>query len=121
MPPALPNHLQWGRIVLSAFVMEVALFAIAVPLFMSGRGDVNLYVIPPASLLLTYLVTVWIGRGFASRFVLQGTLVGVVGTLMYVALGRAQPEPWQYVLGHALKLLGGALAGRTLARDRTAG
>ena len=33
--------IQWGRIILAAFIMEVALFAIAVPLFMSGHGAVN--------------------------------------------------------------------------------
>ena len=111
--------IQWGRIILAAFIMEVALFAIAVPLFMSGHGAVNFYVIPPASLVLTYVVTVWIGRGFKSRFSLQGALVGVVGTLMYVALTRGQPEAWQYLLAHALKVVGGVSAGWALERRRT--
>src|SRR5579871_3303468 len=109
-------RLEWVRIVFAAFVMEAALFAIAVPLFMSGHGNANLYVLPPASLVLTYLVTIWIGRGFHSRFVVQGALVGVVGTLMYVALTRGQPEPSAYVLAHVLKVAGGALGGRMLGR-----
>jgi hypothetical protein len=110
--------IQWGRVVLGAFLMEVALVGIAVPLFVSGHGDMNLYAIPPASLILTYVVTVWFGRGFSANFVLQGALIGVIGALMYVALTRGQPEPWQYVLAHALKVIGGAAGGWTVARWR---
>ena len=40
--------IQWGRAVLGAFLMEVALVGIAVPLFVSGHSGVNLYAIPPA-------------------------------------------------------------------------
>ena len=39
--------------------------------------------------------------------------------LMYVALTRAQPEPWQYLVAHALKVVGGAAGGMVLARRRT--
>jgi hypothetical protein len=56
-----------------------------------------------------------------SNFVLQGVLIGIVGTLMYVALTRAQPEPWQYWLAHALKVIGGAAAGMVLVNRRTVG
>jgi hypothetical protein len=37
---------------------------------------------------------------------------------MYVALTRAKPEPWQYLLAHALKVVGGAGGGMVLARRR---
>ena len=110
--------IQWGRVVLAAFLMEIALVGIAVPLAVSGHGDVNFYVIPPASLVLTYLVTIWFGRWFSANVVLHGVLIGVMGTLMYVALTRAQPEPWQYLLAHALKVIGGAAGGWTVGRRR---
>lgn len=110
--------IQWGRVVLAAFLMEVALVGIAVPLAMSGHGNVNFYVIPPASLLLTFLVAVWFGQRFSGTFVFQGALIGVIGTLMYVALTRAQPEPWQYLLAHGLKVIGGAVGGWAVARGR---
>ncbi len=35
--------------------------------------------------LATYAVTVWLGRGIHSKFVVHGFLIGVVGTLMYIA------------------------------------
>ena len=110
--------IQWGRVVLAAFLMEAALVGIAVPLSVSGQGDLNFYVIPPASLVLTYVVTVLLGRRFSANFVLQGVLVGVIGTLMYIALTRGQPEPWQYLLAHAFKVIGGAAGGWTVARRR---
>ena len=42
---------------------------------------------------------------------LHGTLVGVVAALIYVALTRAQPEPFAYIVAHVLKLAGGACGG----------
>jgi hypothetical protein len=108
--------IQWGRVVLAAFLMEVVLFAIAIPLFLSGLGRTLVYVVPPAALIATFAVTVWLGSRIKSHFVLHGVLIGLVGTLMYVALTRAQPEPWQYWVAHALKVIGGAAAGMVLAR-----
>jgi len=112
--------IQWGRVLLAAFLMEVILFAVAIPLYLGGEGRLLVYVVPPLALIATFAVTVWLGRGFKTRFVLQGMLIGVIGTLMYIALTRAQPEPWQYWVAHALKVVGGAAGGVVLARRRTA-
>ena len=112
--------IQWGRVLLAALLMELVLFAIAVPLYLSGAGQVNFYVVPPVALVSTFAVTMWLGRGIRTNFVLHGVLIGVVGTLMYIALTRAQPEPWQYWLAHGLKVVGGAAAGMLLARRHTA-
>ena len=112
--------IQWGRVLLAAFLMELVLFAIAVPLFLSGAGRVLVYVVPPAALIATFAITVWLGRRINSKFVLHGALIGVVGTLMYVGLTRAQPEPWPYWVAHALKVVGGAAGGMVLARRQIA-
>ena len=112
--------IQWGRVLLAAFLMEVILIATAVPLSLGGLGHVLIYVIPPEALFATFAVTVWLGRGIHSKFVLHGVLIGIVGTLMYIALTRAQPEPWQYWLAHALKIVGGAAGGMLLASRGTA-
>jgi hypothetical protein len=100
--------------------MEVILFAVAIPLYLGGEGRLLVYVVPPVALIATFAVTVWLGRGFKTRFVLHGVLIGVIGTLMYIALTRAQPEPWQYWVAHALKVVGGAAGGVVLARRRAA-
>jgi hypothetical protein len=112
--------IQWGRVLLAGFVMELVLVAIAAPLFLSGVGRVLIYVVPPAAFIATFAVTVWLGRKITSKFVLHGVLIGIVGTLMYVGLTRAEPEPWQYLVAHALKVVGGAAGGMVLARRRTA-
>ncbi len=70
-----------------------------------------LWIAPLGSLVLCFLFGLWAARGLESRFTLHGLLVGVVAMLIYLALTRLGPEPWQYVLAHALKLLGGAAGG----------
>jgi zinc transporter ZupT len=99
--------IQWGRVLLAAFLMELVLIAIAIPLTLSGAGGALVYVIPPASFAATFAITVWLGRRFTSRPVLHGGLIGIAGSLMYVALTRGAPEPWSYLLAHILKIAGG--------------
>jgi hypothetical protein len=72
--------IRWGRILLAAFLMELVLLAIAIPLNMRGERQIALYVIPPAALIVTYAFTVWLGKGIASKLVLHGALIGVAGT-----------------------------------------
>jgi drug/metabolite transporter (DMT)-like permease len=110
--------IQWGRILLAAFLMELILFAIAVPLNLIGATRTELYSLPPAAFIATCAVTVWLGRRIQARLVLHGVLIGVAGILMYVGLSLGAREPWQYVLGNALKVVGGAVGGMVLARQR---
>jgi hypothetical protein len=111
--------IQWGRVLLAAFLMEVILFAVAIPLFLGGAGRLLVYVVPPVALVATFAVTVWLGRRIKTKFVLHGVLIGVVGTLIYIAITRAQPEPWPYWVAHALKVVGGAAGGMVLAQRQT--
>ena len=110
--------IQWGRVLLAAFLMELVLFAIAVPLDLRGARQVALYVIPPVALLATFAITMWLGRGISSKLILHGVLIGIAGTLMYVGLTRGRPEPWQYLVANALKIVGGAAGGVVLTRRR---
>lgn len=110
--------IQWGRILLAAFLMEVLLIVLAIPLFLLGATATLNYTIPPAALAATFGVTLWIGRGIRSRLILHGVLIGIAGTLMYVLLAFGQPEPWQYILAHGLKIVGGAAGGYVLERRR---
>ena len=54
--------IQWGRVLLAAFLMELVLFAIAIPLLVSGARRTELYSLPPAAFIVTFAVTVWLGR-----------------------------------------------------------
>jgi hypothetical protein len=108
--------IQWGRVLLAAFLMELVLIAIAVPVTLVGASWLLVYIVPPLSFLITFAITLWLGRKFASRLVLHGVLIGIAGSLMYVGLTRGQPEPWPYLLAHVLKIGGGAAGGMALAR-----
>ena len=112
--------IHWGRIVLGGLLAEVALIVAIVPLGMR-LGDTFLhYTAPPGSFVTCLLGALWVGRRIESRFILHGTLVGVVAALIYVGLTRAQPEPFAYILAHALKLVGGACGGSIAQRRRSA-
>jgi putative membrane protein (TIGR04086 family) len=112
--------IHWGRIVLGGLLAEVALIVAIVPLGMR-LGDTFLhYTAPPGSFVTCLLGALWVGRRIESRFILHGTLVGVVAALIYVGLTRAQPEPFAYILAHALKLVGGACGGFIAQRRRSA-
>lgn len=112
------TRIHWGRILLGGLLAEVALIIAIVPLGLR-LGDTFLhYAAPPGSLITCFLAALWVGRRIESRFILHGTLVGVVAALIYVGLTGAQPEPLAYIVAHALKLVGGACGGFVAQRRR---
>ena len=113
------SRIHWIRILLGGLFAEVALIIAIVPLGLHIGGDFLLYTAPPGSLLTCFLAALWVGRRIESRFILHGTLVGVVAALIYLALTRAQPEPFAYIVAHALKLAGGALGGFVAQRRQS--
>jgi putative membrane protein (TIGR04086 family) len=102
---------HWIRILLGGLFAEAALIIAIVPLGLHLGGNFLLYTAPPGSFITCFFAALWVGRRIESRFVLHGALVGVVATLIYLALTRAQPEPFAYIVAHALKLVGGACGG----------
>jgi hypothetical protein len=105
------SGIRWGRVAVGGMLAEVALILAIVPLG-ARLGQSFLHeTAPPGSFVTCFLAAYWVGRGVRSRFVLQGTLVGVVAALIYLGLTRAQPEPVAYIVAHGLKLLGGACGG----------
>jgi hypothetical protein len=103
--------IHWGRILLGGLLAEIALILAIVPLGLRLGDNFMHYSAPPGSFVTCFLAALWVCRPIESHLVLQGTLVGVVAALIYVALTRAQPEPFAYIVAHALKLAGGACGG----------
>jgi putative membrane protein (TIGR04086 family) len=103
--------IHWGRILLGGLLAEVALMLAIVPLGLRLGDNFLHYAAAPGSFVMCFLGALWVARRIESRFILHGTLVGVVAALIYVGLTRAQPEPFAYIVAHALKLLGGACGG----------
>jgi putative membrane protein (TIGR04086 family) len=114
----MKKRIHWGRIVLAAFLTELAIFAVFIPFLVKYGEQPARYLVPPLALVMTFLFSVWAGKKIESRFVLHGVLVGIVATLMYVALTLAQPEPFIYIVAHALKIVGGAAGGRVAEKRR---
>ena len=113
-----PSGIRWLRILLAGFLAEVLVILLALPLASLFGKNTLTYTAPAASFLACFVLAIWVGRPLASRFVLHGLLVGVVATLIYVALTRGAPEPPAYLIAHALKLLGGAAGGFVAARRK---
>jgi len=103
--------IHWGRILVGGLLAEVALILAIVPLGLRLGDNFLHYTAPPGSLITCFLAALWVCRRVESHFILQGTLVGLVAALIYVALTRAQPETFAYIVAHALKLAGGAFGG----------
>lgn len=111
--------IHWGRILLGGLLAEIALIIAIVPLGLRLGDNFLRYSAPPGSFVMCFLGALWVGRRIESHFILQGTLVGVVAALFYMALTRAQPEPFAYIVAHALKLVGGACGGWVAERRRS--
>jgi putative membrane protein (TIGR04086 family) len=112
------GRIHWGRILAAGFLAEVAIFIVVIPILARYGARAEQYATPPTALAATFLATLWAARRIKSRLVLHGLLVGVVGTLLYVALTLAQPEPGLFVLAHGLKLVGGTAAGFVVEQRR---
>jgi len=104
-------RIHWIRIFLGGLLAEVALIVAIVPLGLRLGDNFLHYTAPPGSFIMCFLAALWVGRRIESRFILHGALVGAVAALIYVALTRGQPEPFAYIVAHALNLVGGACGG----------
>ncbi|HEY4960629.1 MAG TPA: TIGR04086 family membrane protein [Terriglobales bacterium] len=113
------TRIHWGRILLGGVLAEAALILAIVPIGLRLGDKFLHYAAPPGSFITCFLAALWVCRPIESRFILHGTLVGVVAALIYIALTRGQPEPVAYILAHALKLAGGACGGLVAQRRRS--
>src|SRR5713101_7848700 len=113
------TRIHWGRILLGGLLAEVTLILAIVPLGLRLGDNFLHYTAPPGSFVVCLLGALWVCRRIESHFILHGTLVGVVAALIYVGLTRAQPEPFAYIVAHALKLVGGACGGFIALRRRS--
>jgi hypothetical protein len=112
------TRIHWVRVLIGGFLSEASVFAVVIPIFKISGPHALVYAAPSASLVMCFLFALWVGRRLESRFVLHGILVGVVATLLYVALTLARPEPFAYLVAHGLKILGGAGGGLIAGRQR---
>jgi putative membrane protein (TIGR04086 family) len=108
--------LRWGRIVVGAVLTEVALIALVIPVRMLAGDAAILYIVAPACFIATFVFGWWVARKADSNFILHGALVGVLASLIYIALTWNQTLPLIFHLSHLAKILGGAAGGALAAR-----
>src|SRR6266850_4086435 len=80
----MTKNIHWARIVIAGFLVEAAIFAVFIPVFVLLGEQPGIYTAVLASFAMTFLFGMWVGRRIESRFVLHGMLVGVAATLVYI-------------------------------------
>lgn len=131
------SRIRWGRIVVAALLSEVAVVALLILITTTYRfliapgksaaeyqafGDLaGYYVAPAAAGLAAFFAALWATRRLSSAFVVNGTLVGIVGVLLSVGfLFLAKPEDrLMYGVSFILRILGGYLGGVLAQRIST--
>jgi hypothetical protein len=133
---AIPG-LRWGRIVLTAFALELVLFAVLLPIGfrfgMPGAGNGTNYIVffvsvPVGCLGFGYLFGMWLGHRVASQHALHGFLLGATAMLIYLAVCSIPPNsisaaiagygPVRFWIFNGLRLVG-CVAGSVHGARRT--
>jgi hypothetical protein len=112
-------RIHWLRILIGGFLAEASVFAVVIPVFIVSGARGVLYAALVASLVMCFILGLLVARRVGSRPVLHGVLVGVVATLLYVAVTLGRPEPLAYLVAHVLKILGGAAGGAAARWNRS--
>jgi hypothetical protein len=116
------NRIRWGRIVAGAFLLEVALVVLFIPILALG---VDIATIAPYAGIATFGLGLWAGRWVArkvpGRRLLHATLAGVLATVIYLGLCMVGPGglaqaiaiygvPF-FIIGNGLRIVGCAAGG----------
>ena len=126
----MTNRVRWGRVVGLAFALEAALFATLVPIQSLLTLRVWFAAIAFGCAIFGYIAGRLAARGLTSGAVLNGFLVGVLATVIYLAVCMAGPGGLPaaiafygaplYVLVNALRIIGCTLGALHQARVRDA-
>ena len=128
-PDTAAPKLRWLRALLAAFVAELALILVAMPVYFATSDPITTlnWVIPPASFVLFVAAGYWAARPVPRSGVAQGALTGGWAVALYLALGAVTSLMSDkasfsggltpaYLLAHALKIVGGAAGGWLASR-----
>ena len=115
------GRIRWGRIVAGGLLAEVAILVVVLPFAFTETPERFLvYVVPPVSLVMTFVFGRWTGNRVDSRFLLHGALAGAIAAAVYIAITWGQTLPSSYTLAHFLKVIGGAAGGYVAGRSKPA-
>ena len=127
-PVSAAPKLRWLRALVAAFVAELALMCIAIPVYSMAADPtavLNL-VVPPVSGLLFLVAGYWAALPIPQRGIWQGVLTGVWAVALYLALGIGATMAGKghvtdgfttaYLTAHGLKIVGAAIGGWLVSR-----
>jgi hypothetical protein len=108
--------IYWIRVVAAAFLLEVALVAVTIPLLAVVSMQTVVPYVGPLCAIVALPFGWWAARKAQSGFALHGMLVGVVATMIYLGLilrqnGTLKPAldvygPYLFFLANAAKIAG---------------
>ena len=120
--------IHWGRIVAAAFLLEIALIVVFIPVSLWTGMEPLIPIVPVATLVFGFLIGWWTVRKIRSGPILHGALVGILATLIYLGLCLVNPDGlsgvvavygmFLFVLANALRIVG-CVAGAYVYRPRT--
>ena len=129
--------IQWGRVLLGGFLIEVILVVVLVGGFAAAGVDLSDHISAASAAIIgvgcfaaAFVVALGLGKGVTDRVILHGLLMGVVATLLYVGLviGSGQLSsalaaygPITFVVLNGVRIVGAVLGGVALSRRRAAG
>jgi hypothetical protein len=122
--------IRWWRAIGGGLLLELALILVAVPFGMMGRMADLQILLPPATLVIAFLIGLWVARR-AARPLLNAAIAGGIAIPLYLAIvvvalivapDKADTRAAfsaSYLLTHLFKVLGAAAGGWFVARQRS--
>ena len=126
--PRDTNGIRWGRIVAGAFLLEIALIVLFIPLLVV----MDISRIAPFAGIATFGLGFWAGRWVArkvpSRRVLHATMAGILATVIYLGICMVGPGglaeavriygvPF-FVIGNGLRIVGCSAGGYSIRSEQ---
>lgn len=122
------TKIRWGRIIAGAFLLELALIIVFVPLISVAGLDRLIPSVVVGCFVFGFAAGWWVARPLPGRQVFHATATGILATAIYMALGAFNPDgglraivagygPFAFVLGNLLRILG-CTAGGFAVRSR---
>jgi len=127
-------RIYWLRVLLGGFLIEVVLAIVLLGGFAAAGVDISKGVSTASALIIgvgcfavAFLIVLWLGRGIQSDLVLNGFLMGLVATLLYIGLvaGSGQMSSAlalygtsTFVIVNGVRIVGAACGGVACERRR---